>query len=209
MDLNVKKLFITTLQLVVALVLAMGCAKGQNEPRRFTDPEPGTRARAFTGQSGMSYLNFLEVGFNTPWKVNAILTFFDNNKGSVPSFADTPLSATSVRLYMGLAFTMATNGFNGDTANPKKVYAHLNLNVGPVIGSAVTNQSAGQVSAFLSHLCGRFWNRAPSAEELSDLNTLWNALATSATNSSVGTKDVAIRVAATIASSPQALMQIH
>lgn len=196
------------------VLMAMGCSKGgDSDGNAGGGPLVPGRVRSFAGQSGASYLNYLEVGFNTPWKAGGsngvINTFFRNNKGSLPAFADTPLSSTSVRIFMGLAYVMATNGLNGDTTTPRKVFAHLNLTQGPIIGLLATNQIDAQVVAFLNHLCARFWNRSPNEGEMTDLKALWNGLAVTATNSAAGTRDTAVRVAATIASSPQALMQVQ
>lgn len=205
-----KTIFKIAIQLTALILVAAGCSKaGILAEDGRTPPAPPSRVRGVAGQGGSAYLNFLEVGFNTPWKVAAIITFFNNNKGSLPAFADTPLSATSVRLYMGLAYTMASNGYTGDTATPRAVFAHINPAVGPVIGTAASNQNVTQVEAHLSHMCSRFWNRAPSPEELSDLKGLWSGLATRVAANSTGTREVAVRVAATIASSPQALIQVQ
>lgn len=214
MAIQIKSFLKITTQLAFIVLMAVACSKkdGQSADNPEVPVVPG-RVRGIAGQAGASYLNYLEVGFNTPWKAGGsngvINTFFRNNKGSLPAFADTPLSSTSVRIFMGLAFAMATNGFNGDSTTPKKVFAHLNLSQGPIIGTVAGTQMDAQVMAFLNFMCARFWNRAPDAGEMTDLKALWTGLAATAAAGSAGTKDVAIRVAATIASSPQALMQVQ
>jgi hypothetical protein len=218
MKLTTKKL--PSLSLVVTVLATLIAMLGCNKAELVGGPENGSlpgRQAAITGLTSNNYLDYLSGALNYDWRTNGtIRNTFNNQRGSMPADASSPLSSGASRLFTNLAFLMCTTVANTEfPATPalRQTYRFLNTGAGPVIGAAATQQNEGAVKAFIANVTSRLWNRPPTADESAKLLAMWNESAplaiTTNGNNGNATRDVAGRICTVAAASEQARTAIQ